>query len=50
MKDKPMKSKTEKKADQFEYYGLEPEMSLKNVQFATPENKYLNEDDIETQE
>lgn len=42
MKDELM-NKNEKKANLNEYYGLEPEMSLQNVQFATKENKYLNE-------
>lgn len=50
MKDKPMKNKHEKKAEQFENYGLEPEMSLQNVKFATTENKYLNEQDLENEE
>lgn len=50
MKEKLLKFKSEKKAERFEYYGLEPEMSLQNVQFAPTENEYLNENEVEKEE
>lgn len=43
MKDEKIECKNEKKENLYEYYGLEPEMSLQNVKFATTDNKYLNE-------
>lgn len=50
MKDKSVKSENEKKANLHEYYGLEPEMSLQNVEFAPKENEYLNELAVEKDE
>ncbi|WP_196121311.1 hypothetical protein [Anaerobacillus alkaliphilus] len=50
MKDKQLKSKEDKKAEQHESYGLEPEMSLQNVRYSTTENEYLNEYDQNQEE
>ncbi|QOY35003.1 hypothetical protein AWH56_020160 [Anaerobacillus isosaccharinicus] len=50
MKGEKVKCENEKKSNLVENYGLEPEMSLQNVKFATTDNKYLNEYEDEKEE